>query len=166
MDFIQQNIIPGEVIVQLCAFLIVFFVLKAHAWGPILSSLEARREKIKKDFDAIEKARHEIEDLKTKYTAHLQKIEDEARAKLQEAIDEGRRIAREIQDKAREDSQASFEKAKENLVLETAKARTTLRREIAELTIQVSEKIIGEKMTDSKQQEKILDLIQELEKSL
>jgi F0F1-type ATP synthase membrane subunit b/b' len=64
------------------------------------------------------------------------------------------------------ESQAAFEKEKENLQLEVAKARIVLRREIADLTIQVTEKIMREKLTEAKQQEKILGLIDELEADL
>ena len=166
MEFFKQNIIPGEVLVQLLAFLIVFFVLRALAWKPILGALEARREKIKSEFEKIEGARREIEKLKADYERHLQKIEDEARSKLQEAVEEGRKVARSIQEKARAESQASFEKAKENLSLEVAKARLELRRDIAELAIQVAEKVLGEKMTEARQQEKVMAMIEDLEKSL
>lgn len=167
MEFFKANIIPGEVFVQLVAFLIVFFTLKKMAWKPILSALEMRRERIQRDFTTIETAKKEIEALKAQYAAHLQKIEDEARGKIQEAVEEGRRIAREIQEKARAESQATFEKSKENLVLEITKARLELRREIADLAVDTSERILKEKMSvDQNQNAKILDIIQELEKSL
>lgn len=165
MEFFQQNIIPSEVFVQLLAFLIVFFVLKMLAWKPILAALESRRERIREEFEKIEQARREIESLKAEYAGRLQRIEDEARSKLQEAVAEGRRISREIQEKARAESQAGFEKAKENLALEIAKARVELRREIADLAIQAAEKVIGEKMSEAVQQEKVMEIIEELEKS-
>ncbi len=167
MEFFKANINLGEVLVQLIAFIIVFWTLKLLAWKPLLQSLEARRGKIQEEFDKIEKARIEIEGLKNQYNAQLQKIEDEARAKINEAIDEGRRIGKEIQDKARHESQAAFEKSKENLELEISKARLTLRREIADLTISASERVLKEKLsTDQAQQAKILEIIQELEKTV
>ncbi|HXV27950.1 MAG TPA: F0F1 ATP synthase subunit B [bacterium] len=165
MEFFQANIKFYEVVVQLLAFTIVFLTLKKLAWKPILKGLEARRERIQSEFDKIEASKKEIEALRQDYTAHLQKIDEESRAKLQEAIDEGRRVAREIQEKARADAQSTFEKAKENLGLEVDKARLVLRREIADLAIGVSEKIMKEKMTDAKQQEKILGMIEELDPS-
>ncbi|OGW80911.1 MAG: ATP synthase F0 subunit B [Omnitrophica bacterium GWA2_52_8] len=165
MDFFKQNIIPGEVLVQLLAFLIVFGVLRALAWKPILSSLASRRNRIKKSFDDIETAKRDVERLKSDYHRHLQRIDDEARAKLQEAIDEGRRISKEIQEKARLESQAVFEKSKESLTLEISKARAVLRREIADLSVEVAEKIIREKLTGDRQQEKIMEIIEDLEKT-
>ncbi len=167
MEFFQANIIPGEVVVQILAFLIVFFTLRKLAWKPVLDSLESRRAKIRSEFESIEAAKKEIETLKAEYAASLQRIEDQARAKLQEAIDEGRRISREIQEQARLESQATFEKAKENLALEVAKARISLRRDVAGLALDASEKVLKEKMSDDKkQQEKILSIIEDMEKAL
>lgn len=167
MEFFKANIIPSEVIVQLIAFLLVFFALRKMAWKPVLDNLEARRSKIKSEFESIEAAKKEIEALKAEYAASLQKIEDQARAKLQEAIDEGRRIAREIQEQARLESQTTFEKAKENLAIEIAKARISLRRDVAGLALDASEKVLKEKMSDDKkQQEKILSIIEDMEKAL
>ena len=167
MEFFKANIQLGEVLVQLIAFVIVFLTLKALAWKPILQSMELRREKIRGEFEQIEKAKKDIEALKSEYTSSLQKIDDEARTKVQQAIDEGRRIAKEIQDKARAESQATFEKAKENLELEVSKARIELRRNIADLALAASERVLNQKMyTEAAQQSKILEIIDELEKTL
>jgi F-type H+-transporting ATPase subunit b len=166
MEFFKENIHLGELAVQMIAFVIVFWTLKLLAWKPLLQGLETRREKIKNEFDRIAEARKEIEALKAEYASHIQKIDDESRAKIQQAIADGQRIAKEIQEKARKESQESFDKAKENLNLEVAKARVTLQREIANLSLAVSEKILKEKMNEPKQQEKILEMIKELESTL
>ena len=156
----------AEVAAQAIAFAVVFLLLRWKAWRPIQKALEERREKIKSEFDRIEEAKKEIESLKAEYHAHLQKIEEEARGKIQQAIEEGRRIAREIQEKARTESQATFEKTKENLEIEIAKARKELRTDIAELALSVSERILKEKMADARaQEEKVLSIIEELERS-
>ena len=123
MDFFKQNIIPGEVVVQIIAFLIVFFTLKRLAWGPVQKALETRREKIKEAFARIDLGKKEIDALKAEYAGHLARIEEDARAKLQEAIEEGRRLSRDLQEKARAEAQSVFEKTKENLEVEIAKAK-------------------------------------------
>ena len=164
MDFFKQNIIPAEVFIQLVAFLCVFFTLKKLAWKPVLSSLENRRKRIKDEFELIEKTKQELEALRADYSTKLQKIEDEARVKIQQTIEEGRKIAKDMQDKARVEAQETFEKSKEHLSVEVAKARVTLKQEIAELALQVAEKVIGEKMSTELHQHKALQIIEELEK--
>lgn len=166
MDFFKANIIPAEVFIQLAAFLIVFFTLRKFAWGPIQKSLADRRDHIQKSIDDVERAKRDMEKLKTEYQLHLQKIEDEARAKMAETVEAGRAIAKEIQDKAREEAQRTFEKTKSALDLEVAKARVTMRREIADLSIQVAEKILGDHLNDGKQREKASQLVDQLEKTL
>lgn len=167
MEFFQENIKLGEVVVQLIAFIIVFWTLKLKAWTPLLNSLKAREAKIQAEFDKIEKSAQDIEALKKEYALKMQKIEDEARAKITEAVEEGRRVSKEIQDKARVEAQSSFEKSKENLELEVAKARVSLRQNIADLTVQASEKILKEKLSgNAAQQAKIAEMIEELEKAL
>ena len=166
MEFFQENIHLSEVLVQLVAFLIVFFTLKKFAWKPLLSIIRARRERFESEWGGIEKTKQDVAALQKDYQAHLQKIEEEARAKMQEAIQEGRRLAREIQERARLESQTSFEKAKANLELEVQKARLTLRQEIAVLSIQVAEKILTEKMDSAHQEKKALEILGEFEKKL
>lgn len=166
MEYFQENIRLAEVGVQLVAFLIVFFTLRKFAWKPLLSIIRSRRERFESEWQGIEKTKQDVAALQKDYQAHLQKIEDEARARMQEAIQEGRRLAREIQEKARLESQASFEKAKDNIELEIQKARLTMRQEVAELSIQVAEKLLTEKMSDALQEKKALEILGELEKKL
>ncbi len=166
MEFFQENIHLSEVVVQLIAFLIVFFTLKKFAWKPLLAIIKARRERFESEWDGIEKTKQEVASLRKDYQAHLQKIDEEARAKMQEAVQEGRRLAREIQERARLESQDSFDKAKASLELEVEKARVTLRQEIAGLSIRVAEKILTEKMESGQQEKKALEILGELEKKL
>ncbi|MFZ5802338.1 MAG: F0F1 ATP synthase subunit B [Candidatus Omnitrophota bacterium] len=162
MEFFANNIVLGEVLVQLFAFLIVFFVLKRLAWKPLLKAIEERRERIREEFVRIEHAQKEVERLKTDYASHLQKIDEEAREKIQEAIEEGRRIAREIQEKARHESLETVQKTKESLEIEIAKARVELKKEIADLAVRVAEKILEENLNEEKQQKKIAAMLDAL----
>lgn len=164
MDFFAQHIIPGEVFVQLLAFLFLLFFLQKAAWKPILDFLEARRAKIKSEFDRIEQIQKEMDSLKEEYSSKVEKMEEAARLKVQAALDDSKRIAKEIQEKARLESQTYYEKSKENLALEIEKARIELRREIASLVILATEKVLSEKLDESKQREKITGILESLEK--
>ncbi len=166
MDFFKENIVPLEVLIQLSAFLLVFFTLRKAAWGPIQKSLADRRAHIKKSIDDAEEAKREMEKLKAEYQIQLKTIEDAARAKMAETVEAGRLIAKDIQDKAREEAQRTFDKTKAALDLEVAKARVTMRQEIANISIHVAEKILGDHLNDSKQREKASQLVDQLEKTL
>ena len=152
-----------EILTQALGFLLLLFVMKRVFWKPLLAILEGRRSRIEEAFQKIDSSKKEIEGLRATYETRLEKIEQEAHAKLQSAIDEGRRIAREMQEKAREEAKDALTRSKENLGLEVVKARIELRKEIAELTLLATEKLLREKMSDEKHREKILEMIEELE---
>ena len=152
-----------EILTQALGFLFLVWVLKRLFWKPFLATLEARRNRIEQAFRQIETSKKEIESLRLDYESRILKIEEEARHKLQTALEEGRRIGREMQEKAREEAKELLFRTKENMTLEIAKARLTLRREIAELALLTSERLIREKMTDEKHRTKILEMIEELE---
>lgn len=158
-----MNLSLQEILTQALGFLLLVWVLKRLFWKPLLGTLESRRTRIEEAFRQIEASKKEIEALRVDYEARIQRIEEEARAKLQAAVDEGRGIAREIQEKAREEANDALLRSKENLGLEVAKARVQLRREIAQLTLLATERLLHEKMTDEKHREKVLELIEELE---
>ena len=151
-----------EILTQALGFILLVWVLKRLLWKPLLGVLEARRLRIEKAFREIETSKKELENLRLDYERRIEKIEEEARDKLQAAIDEGRQIAREIQEKSREEAKELLLRSKENLALEIRKAQIELRREIAELTLLASEKLIREKMTDEKHRRRILEMMEEL----
>ena len=65
MEFFQENIHLPEVLVQLLAFLIVFFTLKKFAWKPLLAIIKSRRERFENEWSGIEKSKKFADLLKT-----------------------------------------------------------------------------------------------------
>lgn len=165
MEFFQANIHLKEVLVQLIAFVIVFWALRSAAWGPVMALLRKRREKIESDFHSIAKGREDLEALRLEYQKKLSQIDEEARAKLQDIVQEGKKMAREIQDSAREQAKEILDKSKEDIALEADKARVTLRREIAGLVFAATERLVKERLGEKKDEEMILQFIKELEQS-
>jgi F-type H+-transporting ATPase subunit b len=71
-------------ITQIIGFLIVLWVLKRYAWGPILGMLEERRARIANEVQTSERLRQEAEKLKGEYENQLKTIEAQARGHHQE----------------------------------------------------------------------------------
>jgi len=159
-----MNLSVQEILTQAGAFILLVWVLKKMAWRPLLQMLEDRRHKIQAGFDDIERTKADVEKLKQDYERSRARIEEEARQKLQEAIDEGKKIAKSLQETARKEARSVLEKAKEDIQLEVAKAKVTLRDEIADLTLGATERMLQEKLNDTKDKELVLDFIENLEK--
>ena len=149
---------------QLFGFLIVFFILKRFAFGPVLGIVDARRKKIEDEFAGIEKKKHDIEALEKDYRTRLDKIEQEAREKIQEAAKTGQLLAKDIQEAARVDSKKLFERTQSDIAQEITKGRVAMRNEIVEISSMIAEKILREKLTAQEHEKMIDKFIKELKK--
>lgn len=153
----------GETITQIITFLIFFWMMKRFAWGPLVQILDARQAKIEEGFSDIERRQAEAEKLHDDYAAHLKNIEAEAREKVQEAVNEGRRVANELTENARKEAEEIRLKAEQSIQLELHKARVELRDDVAALVLQVSEKLMREKLDGDADRKLIAGFIQDLE---
>ena len=164
MDFnVIKSYLP-EMGTQLLGFLIVFFILKKFAFGPILGIVDARRKKIEDEFADLENRKKGLETLEKEYRVRLDKIENEAREKIQEAAKIGQGLAKDIQEAARVDAKRLFERTQADIEQEIAKGRLSLRNDIIEISTLMTEKVLREKL-DAQEQAKLVDkFLKELEK--
>jgi F-type H+-transporting ATPase subunit b len=153
-----------QLVTHALGFLLALWVLKRYAWGPLLSMMEERRNKIVDEFKHIEAEKENVADLTAQYEAKLKDIDAERRAKIVEAIEEGKKVAAEIKTDAQQEIKELHAKAKADLEREVAKAKVQLRDEMISLTMSAAEKVIGEKLTDDKHRQLIGRYIDELEK--
>lgn len=151
-----------EILTHLLAFVIFIFILKKLVWAPLLKTIDERRAKIDGDFKKAEELQKEADETREKYETQLKEIADKARAEMQKAIDEGKRISHEIQQKAREDAEALLERAKQNAEIELANARKQLRKDVVELTLAATERVLREQIDRAAHQKHIDKYIDDL----
>lgn len=136
----------AELGTHILAFVIFIWILRSLAFKPLLKVIDERRSKIEADFKKAEDLAADAEKSKKGYEKQLADIEAQAREKMQEAIEEGKRISSEIQQKAREDAESLLERAKKNAEIELANARKQLRKDVVELTLAATEKVLREQV--------------------
>lgn len=141
------NAIP-EILTQLVAFLLVIWILSKFAFGTVFSVLDERQKKIADSLHQAEVKAKALDGLKLEYEKMLQDIEKEGRAKIQEAIREGQHFAQEIRQKAHDEAEKSLQKAKTDIERELDHSREILREQVANLSVQIAEKIIRKNMSD------------------
>lgn len=149
---------------NLVAFFIFIFLLKMYAVGPVLRLLDERREKIAKEFDQIAAAEKRNNAMRDDYEKKLREIDDEARRRALEEINKAKRTAEEIAEKARAEATEIIEKAKANIQMQLDTARAELKEEIVTLAIGAAERLIQQKMDDTKHRELVGSFIAELER--
>ena len=154
----MEKILPlgVELYVNLAAFLVLFVLLWKFAFPPITKMLDERADKIRESIEKAEETRVEAERLLDEYRQQMA----EARQEAAKVIEQGRTVAEnmknEIVAKAREEAEVERAKAVESIKSEKAAAMAELQRSVADLSVAVAGKILGEKM-DASAHEALID---------
>ena len=139
----------GTVFWATVAFLVVAFLLKKMAWGPILKSLEERSEGIENALNEAERARQEMSKLQAGNEQLLREARDERDRILAEAKSLKDSIVGEARAKATEESNRIIEAARMEIDNQKKAAITELKNQVATLSVDIAEKLTREKLTDS-----------------
>lgn len=147
------------IITQGLGFLVLFFILKKFAFGPVLQLIDARRNHIADQFEKIEAGKVELMRTQTDYEQKLARIEDEARVRMRDAIAESQKLAEQVKAQAHHEAQEMLRKTRDLLENERAKAAVQIRDQIVALTLSATEKLIRERLDDAKHRQLIADFI-------
>lgn len=142
---------------QTLLFGLLLFLLWKFAWKPILNAVNDREDGIKDALAAAENAKKEMQNV----TADSEKLLKEARAEREAMLKE----AREIKDKLITDSkeQAKVEgdkmikNAQATIESEKKAAVAEIKNQVAELSIDIAEKVIKEQLSNKDKQLKLVD---------
>ncbi len=141
--------------------LILFYLLKRFLFKPLGDFMENRRSEIKQDLDHAKQERGQAEELRQQYEAKLRDVKGEAQEIIKQARTRQDEIIKEARAEAEEEAEEIKAKAKEEIEQEKKKAVDELKREVAGLSIQVTERVLREKVDREKQKELVEKFIQE-----
>ena len=137
-------------------FTLLVLLLKKFAWKPILSAVDERNKSIKDSLAQAEKARSEMSEL----TANNEKIISQAKVDrdiiLKEARDMKNEIISEAKEKASNEADKIVSTAKEQISNEKMKAITELKNHVADLSIDMAEKILKLELSDISKQKELI----------
>lgn len=120
-------------------FLTLVTVLYKKAWGPILTGLQDRENKIKNDLEHAEKQAAEAAQTLTAYRTQLQ----EAQAEAAGLIDQARKDAEQVASKLRSESETEIKSLKDRATRDIAAAKEQAVKDIYAQTAQLSTTIAG-----------------------
>jgi F-type H+-transporting ATPase subunit b len=151
-----------QVLTQILGFLLMVWILRRYAWGPMIATLEARRQKIAGEFASADRAKADAEALRLKYEQDLRGIEAEKRQRIQEGVAEGQKVAAEIKAQAQRDAQQRVERAEDEIVREREKAKELLKQQVIRLSIRTAEKILRENLDEATHRKLVGEFIDEV----
>ena len=153
----------GLVFWMTVSFLIVVFILRKFAWGPILSSLKERETSIEDALNAAKKAKDEVANMKAENEQLLKLARNERDMMLKEARDTKDAIVNEARAKAQTEADRMIASARESIQNEKMAAITELKNQVATLSIEIAEKVIRQQLaSDDKQKALVNDLLKDV----
>jgi len=146
MQLINPDI--GLIFWMTISFLILLVLLRIFAWKPVLKMLNEREEKINTALNEANLAREQMKQL----TADNERLLSEAKDERDAILNEARKVSQKMYDdaktKAQEESQRIIAAAKEDILIEKQKAITDIRNIIAEVSLEIAEKVIENEFAD------------------
>jgi len=147
----------GLVFWSVLIFGLFFLLLSRFAWKPILSAVKARDEMIKGSLASAEKARKEMVKLQSDNEAILKKAREEREGILKEARDIRDKLIAEAKGKASEEAEKLIERARAGIEREKTIALADIRDQVANLSIEIASKLLGEKLKQTGEQQKLIE---------
>jgi len=151
MDLLLPHL--GLIVWTVLAFLIVLFILKKFAWGPILKGLNDRESNIANSLATAEKVKLEMAQLKSENEALLASAREERAAMLKEAKDIRDKMINEAKDEAKQQAAKIISDAHASIQNQKMAALTDIKNQVGKMVIEISEKILRREMSDKAQQE-------------
>jgi len=153
----------GYLISQIVNFTLLAVLLYFVAYKPILRMLDERSARIKEGLEDAEAASRRAAEMEEEFERRMAEARKQGQEIVAQATQMSEKARQEILEKAREESRAQIEKAREEIARERELAMAELRQQIADLSLAISEKVIGETLDEQKQRRLIADFLEQAE---
>lgn len=144
-------------------FLTVLFILAKFAWKPIMKAIKDRETSIESALKSAENAKAEMNNLKAENEKILQEARNERDRMIKEAREIRESMISEAKEKAKSEGEKMITTARESIQNEKMAAITDLKNQVAQLSIDIAEKILARELSaENKQKELLGDLLKEV----
>lgn len=165
MEAFQEGLLkvePGVFLWTLLSFGILLLILWKAAWRPIVSSLDERAGRIRRDMETAEASRKEAETLFLKHKETIENARDEAMKIISEGRADAERIKNDILEKANSEAQSIVQRAHREIEGAKDKAIVELKTEIVSISTDIAAKIIEKNLKPEDQRTLVEQALQKL----
>jgi F-type H+-transporting ATPase subunit b len=135
-------------IAELVAFLIILGVLGRYVLPPIQKAMRERQELIRKQVEDSEEAKIKLAQAERAYQNALNEARTEAAQIRENARAEAQRTVEELRSQAQEEQARIIARGDEQLANQRSAIVRELRAEIGTLAVELSEKIVSQRLSD------------------
>lgn len=141
----------GYLFVQIFNFLIIFVVLRAWVFKPIIGLLETRREAIARGLEDARVAAEARANAEKEAQDIIAKAQAEANQKISEATERAEEAAREVHAHAEAEAAKAREAALAEVDQERDRILADVRGQVATLSMAAAQRLIGEALDEQRQ---------------
>jgi len=153
----------GYLISQIVNFTLLALLLYFVAYKPVLRMLDERSARINQGIQDAEQASRRAAEMEQEFERQMAEARREGQEIVAQATQASERAGQEILERAREESRTQIERAREEIARERDLAMADLRRQVAELSLMISEKILGEALDEQSQHRLIAEFLEQTE---
>lgn len=138
-------------------FVIVFLILWKFGFPAIVKMIDGRKAYIDESLRKAKEANDKLQNIQKEGEAMLQEARDKQAAILREAASTRDAIVEKAQAKANDEGARILAEAKVEIDSQKQAAIRDIRTQVAELSVQIAEKILREKLAASDKQNALID---------
>lgn len=155
MELISPGI--GLIFWMTLAFLLLLFILGKFVWPPIMRALHERETAIEQSLHQAEAARREMEALQFTNEKLLKEAKEERDALMRDARKVREKLIDDAREKAALEAERILDSARERIQHEKMAAITDLKNQVANLSLEIAEKLIAQELSDPVKNKQIVE---------
>ncbi len=148
---------PGLLFWMVIVFGIVFFLLAKYGFPVIIKMVDDRKAYIDDSLKTAREANAQLANVRIESEKILAQAREEQARILKSATETRDRIIKDAQDRARLEGDRLMEEMKKQIETEKESAIRDIRRQVAVLSVGISEKVLRRKLEDDKEQKELTD---------
>jgi F-type H+-transporting ATPase subunit b len=148
------------------ALAVVYFFVARKAVPKVMAVLDERHDAIEGGIERAKKAEAEAEEIRQQYREKLEESYREYAQELEKAKEQRAAIIAEAREEAQAEARRIVEAAHAQIEADRQQALVQLRNEVGALSTELASRIVGETLSDSAAQNRVIDrFLDELEQS-
>lgn len=153
---------------MLVSFIIVFVILAKFGFPALVNMVNERKQYIDDSLKSAREANEKLSHIKEESESILVEARKEQARILKEAMDTRNKIVNEAKDKAKAEGGRLLEEARKQIQKEKDDAIRDIRKQVAELSVEVAEKVLRKQLSSEVEQngmiERMLDEVSDSKK--
>jgi F-type H+-transporting ATPase subunit b len=147
----------GLLVWMLLAFLVVFLILTKFGFPVITKMVEDRKNFIEESLRNAHEANQKLANIQSEGEAILKDAREQQAAILKDAMATRDNIIKEARNKAQVEGAKLVEEAKAQILVEKENALRDIRSTVAELSVEIAEKVMRNKLKGEGEQEQLIE---------